>query len=592
LEKTKRKKKRRKHRSKVTTDPSLKAIESLVVEEIEMSSVAAPRLGPKSKRYKRPAARYATKVVLAWVGLWLLPVLASLFARSPWPVDETRLLAVAWEMWTRSDWLVPYLNGEIYTQQTPLMFWLINLGWAVAGVNEWWPRLIPALFGLGSLILVERLARALWPGQINIAAYAPVIMLGMLCWTIFLTLTLDSMLLVFFTSLGAVAITTMLRKRRRLAWPLLGLSLGLGVLAGGPAIFVYLLPLALLAPFWVGSKRKVKWSRWYGKVAKAVVVAAGICIVWAVIVSQRPDGAAYIDSLLRAPLMGAGLEFFALSPPWWWYLALVPVVTLPWSIFPLVWMRLWHIRREKIDSGLAFCLFWAWPTIVVLSLMTLKQPQLLLPLLPAFALGMAYLLLDEDLVVHRQSSVFSSMAFPIVFLGGTLAALPGLPRVEALPSMLWELSPFIGITIAFVGIALAWLPVTDGTQRVMNLTVGGISLLVLVILSVGSQFDGLYRTNEAAVYLANAERQQRPIAHVGPYDGQFQFVGRLKNSLEVIDGAGAAQWSARYTDGLVVTYTVGWQPRIAGSGKPAFEAPYRDQQVRIWKAGSLLKSGS
>lgn len=563
-----------------------------MVEEIEISSVAAPRLGPKSKRYKGPAVRHATKVVLAWMGLWLLPVLASLFARSPWPVDETRLLAVAWEMWVRSDWLVPYLNGEIYTQQTPLMFWLINLGWTVAGVNEWWPRLIPALFGLGSLILVEKLARALWPGQINIAAYAPVIMLGMLCWTIFLTLTLDGMLLVFFTSLGAVAITTMLRKRRRLAWPLLGLSLGLGALAGGPAILVYLLPLALLAPFWVGSKRKVKWSRWYGKVAKAVVVAAGICIVWAVIVSQRPDGAAYIDSLLTAPLMGVGLEFFASSPPWWWYLALVPVVTLPWSIFPLVWMRLWHIRREKIDSGLAFCLFWAWPTIVVLSLMTLKQPQLLLPLLPAFALGMAYLLLDKDLVVHGQGNVFSSMAFPIVFLGGTLAALPGLPRVEALPSMLWELSPFIGITIAFVGIALAWLPVTGGTQRVMNLTVGGISLLVLVILSVGSQFDGLYRANEAALYLANAERQQRPIAHVGPYDGQFQFVGRLKNSLEVINGAGAAQWSARYPEGLVVTYTAGWQPRIAGLGKPAFEAPYRDQQVRIWKAGSLLKSGS
>ncbi len=447
-----------------------------MVEEIEMSAVTAPRLGPKSQKYKGPAVLHATKVVLAWMGLWLLPVLASLFAKSPWPVDETRLLAVAWEMWIRSDWLVPYLNGEIYTQQTPLMFWLINLGWTVAGVNEWWPRLIPALFGLGSLILVERLARALWPGQINIAAYAPVIMLGMLCWTIFLTLTLDSMLLVFFTSLGAVAITTMLRKRRRLAWPLLGLSLGLGTLAGGPVIFVYLLPLALLAPFWVGSKRKVKWSRWYGKVAKAVVVAAGICMVWAVVVSQRPDGAAYIDSLLTAPLMGAGLEFFASSRPWWWYLVLVPVVTLPWSIFPLVWMRWWHIRREKIDSGLAFCLFWAWPTIAVLSLMTLKQPQFLLPLLPAFALGMVYLLLDENLVVHGQDSVFSSMAFPIVFLGGTLAALPGLPRVEALPSMLWDLSPFIGITIAFIGIALAWLPVTGGTQRVMNLTVGGISL--------------------------------------------------------------------------------------------------------------------
>ncbi|MFQ5546374.1 MAG: hypothetical protein ACE5FE_10370, partial [Acidiferrobacterales bacterium] len=98
-------KKRRKRKSHITTDPGLKAIESLVVEEIEMSAATAPHLGPKPKRNKGATRLYATKATLAWMGLWLLPVLASLFARSPWPLDETRLLAIAWEMWTRSDWL-------------------------------------------------------------------------------------------------------------------------------------------------------------------------------------------------------------------------------------------------------------------------------------------------------------------------------------------------------------------------------------------------------------------------------------------------------------------------------------------------------
>ncbi|VAW80265.1 Polymyxin resistance protein ArnT, undecaprenyl phosphate-alpha-L-Ara4N transferase; Melittin resistance protein PqaB, partial [hydrothermal vent metagenome] len=47
----------------------------------------------------------ATAVLLGALQLWLRPLL---------PVDETRYLSVAWEMWWRGDFLVPYLNGEAY----------------------------------------------------------------------------------------------------------------------------------------------------------------------------------------------------------------------------------------------------------------------------------------------------------------------------------------------------------------------------------------------------------------------------------------------------------------------------------------------
>ncbi|VAW74626.1 Polymyxin resistance protein ArnT, undecaprenyl phosphate-alpha-L-Ara4N transferase; Melittin resistance protein PqaB, partial [hydrothermal vent metagenome] len=51
---------------------------------------------------------------LAAIQLWLRPLL---------PVDETRYLSVAWEMWSRGDFLVPYLNGEAYSHKPPLLFW-------------------------------------------------------------------------------------------------------------------------------------------------------------------------------------------------------------------------------------------------------------------------------------------------------------------------------------------------------------------------------------------------------------------------------------------------------------------------------------
>jgi 4-amino-4-deoxy-L-arabinose transferase-like glycosyltransferase len=591
--KVRRRRRKSKHGQGEDETPGVDAIEKLVVEEIEIADVGALRLATAAPAKKRRSSRSpALRAAFTWTALWLLPVLAALFARSPWPMDETRTLAVAWEMWTHGSGLVPSLNGELYTQQPPLLFWLINLGWRVLGVNEWWPRVLPALFGLASVYLTGRLARSLWPEEDNVRRYAPVLLMGMVFWAFYLTLSLADMLLVFFTMLGAIAIVAMWRQQRRYAWLLLGVSLGLGILSSGLGAIIFLAPVALLLPFWASASDRPHPGPWYADTMKAALLALLIAGAGLFAVASA-GGTAYIDRLLANPLPAVPVDLFATARPWWWYLAALVVVTLPWSIFPLVWMRLGHISREKTNPGIAFCLFWAWPTILILSLFGLKQPQFLLPLLPAFALGMSYLLLAEDLKYVGGDSVFASMGFPIVVLGGILAAVPGLPRVEALPDMLWEQrSVFIGIAVAGVGMLLAWLPVPAMRQRIMNIAGGGIAILVIALLGVGSQFDQLYGTNQVAKYLANAQRQQRAIAHVGRYDGQFQFAGRLTAPLEVVAAAEAAKWCASHPDGLIVTYTEGWQPRAAARAQPVLEANFRDQRVRIWDARTIISVGS
>lgn len=591
--KVRRRRRKSKHGQGDDRTPGVDEIEKLVVEEIEIADVAAPRLATAAPAKKRKSLRSpALRTVLAWTGLWLLLVLAGLFARSPWPMDETRTLAVAWEMWIHGGGLVPSLNGALYTQQPPLLFWLIDLGWSVLGVNEWWPRVLPALFGLASVYLTGRLATSLWPEEVNVGRYAPVLLMGMVFWAFYLTLSMADMLLVFFTLLGAVAIVAMWRDRGRYAWLLFGASLGLGVLSSGFGALIYLGPVALLLPFWASADDRPRAGRWYTDTLKAVFLALLIAGAGLFAVASQA-GTAYIDRLFSNPLPAVPIDLFASTRPWWWYVAALVVVTLPWSIFPLVWMRLGHISRQKTNPGIAFCLFWAWPTILVLSLFSLKQPQFLLPLLPAFALGMSYLLLADDLKYVGGDSVFASMGFPIVVLGGILAAVPGLPRVEALPDMLWEQrSVFIGIAIAGVGMLLAWLPVPGMRQRIMNIAGGVVAILVLALLAIGSQFDQLYGTNKVAKYLANAQRQERAVAHVGHYDGQFQFAGRLIAPLEIIDAADAPRWCGDHPDGLVVTYTEGWQPRAAARAIPVLEADFRDQRVRIWDAHTIISVGS
>ncbi|MDA0369371.1 MAG: glycosyltransferase family 39 protein, partial [Proteobacteria bacterium] len=94
---------------------------------------------------------------LAWIALWASVVVAALIFRPLLPLDETRYLAVAWEMWRSGDLLVPELNGAFYSHKPPLLFWFINAGWRVFGPSEIWGRLVAPGFGLASVFLTHRL---------------------------------------------------------------------------------------------------------------------------------------------------------------------------------------------------------------------------------------------------------------------------------------------------------------------------------------------------------------------------------------------------------------------------------------------------
>ncbi len=48
-------------------------------------------------------------------------------ARDLWTPDEPRYAQVAREMLETGEWLVPHLNGIVYTEKPPLYFWLIAL---------------------------------------------------------------------------------------------------------------------------------------------------------------------------------------------------------------------------------------------------------------------------------------------------------------------------------------------------------------------------------------------------------------------------------------------------------------------------------
>jgi 4-amino-4-deoxy-L-arabinose transferase-like glycosyltransferase len=290
----------------------------------------------------------------SWTGLAVvfLGVLASaLLTRPLLPVDETRYAGVAWEMWQRGDFLVPYLNGEPYSHKPPLFFWLIHAGWWLFGVHEWVVRAIAPLTAAVTLPALVLLARRLWPADDMTARLVPWILFSCVFFTAFFSWVQIDLLLVLFTVLAMAGMVSASRGRVG-GWLLAGLAVGLGILAKGPVILVQVLPVALLAPLWKRADTAVFWRRWYPGLGISMAIAALIALGWALPAAEA-GGEAYGDAILWGQTADRMVQSFAHAHPVWWYLPWLPVLFAPWSLLPWLWSAFRQTRPVQ-DEGMRF----------------------------------------------------------------------------------------------------------------------------------------------------------------------------------------------------------------------------------------------
>lgn len=530
--------------------------------------------------------QFALPGVLVWGALWLVVVAVAQYARPLMPIDETRYLAVAWEMWQRGDFLVPHLNGLPYSQKPPLMFWLIDAGWAVFGVHSWWARLVAPTFGLGCLALTAVLARRLWPDSRGIGRLGPVLLMGSLFWAVFTTLTMFDTILAFFALVGLLGIVIARQGRLRLGFAILGVAIGLGVLTKGPVILVHVLPVALLAPWWARrpaadpeAAPPPSTKAWYGGLGLAVVGGAVIGLAWA-LPAAAFGGHAYAQSILWGQSAGRVVDAFAHSRPWWWYVPVLPAMALPWLVWPPLWRAALGTRRKKMNGGVRFCLAWAVPAFVIFSAISGKQPHYLLPELPALALLAAAALTADDPAAGTRPRDWLPPAVLLGVIAVGLAVVRWLPlKSTALTSLVqpaWAL-------LAFAAVAALWLA-RRWQPRLAVLAIAGTTVLAVVAghMALRPALMANYDLTAVADQLGAWQRAGHPLAHVGKYHGQFQFLGRLEAPITVIRAADAPAWVAEHPDGMIITYT----NRPSDSFKAELVAPFRGKWVAVWSAAA------
>ncbi|HET7223282.1 MAG TPA: glycosyltransferase family 39 protein, partial [Rhodanobacteraceae bacterium] len=192
-----------------------------------------------------------------WLALWcaLLLPLAILFP--PIPIDETRYLTAAWEMFNSGQWLVPTVNGAWYSDKSPLLFWLIAGGWKIVGVHTWVARIEALIVALCMLLALRRLAARLGLDARG-ADTAMWLLAGCLGFTVFGTAIMFDLLL-SLTVLGALhALLDLEEGKWKRGILVLGITIGLGILAKGPVMLLHIVAVAVLAPLWSDTARAHK----------------------------------------------------------------------------------------------------------------------------------------------------------------------------------------------------------------------------------------------------------------------------------------------------------------------------------------------
>lgn len=518
-----------------------------------------------------------------YVLIWLALVATGLLCRPLTPVDETRAATVAWEMWQRGDFLVPHLNGQPYSHKPPLLQWCIHLSWLLFGVNEWSVRLVAPLFALGNLVLTAKLARRLWPKDETSAKLAPLILLAMPVWALWTSLTLYDMLVAFFTLLGLHGIARAGQGDNLKGWGLAALGIFGGVLSKGPAILIMILPPALFAPWWL--EPKPRWTQWYGYLLGAVLLGAALALAWA-IPAGLAGGEEYRHAIFWGQSAGRISNSFAHKLPFWWYLTLLPLLWLPWTLWPPLWRSLKGLPK---DLGLRFCAIQGVFVLVAFSLISGKRIHYLLPIFPAMALSAARALSLARPAIARRDLLPPGVLLALAGLALLLLPFSSLdPAQSELAEIAGQTPLAAKLALLALGLAVPLWPVNGAAAGVRLLTLSLSGVLLTAHLAYRQAAWQYYNMQPFADRLATLERQGAPVAYWLEYHGDFNFLGRLRRPLEEVKTVRELlDWMKTHDSGYVAL-VLHSDPSVDEEGVE-FAQFYRGRRrLMLWKSSELL----
>ena len=498
--------------------------------------------------------------------LWLLALIfGALFAvelgtaplANP---DESRYAEIPREMVATGDWVTPRLDGVVYFEKPPLVYWMGAGLQEVFGANDWAMRAIPAGFALGGLLLTYAAGRRLYGRTAGLAA-AAVLGTSLLYFFLARILLLDVAVSVLMSATLFCFILGVREKpgaTRR--WLFYGLyaSAALATLAKG--LIGFLLTGAVMF-FWL-----LLFNQWRRLrplyLPTGLLLFAAIAVPWHLLAAQRNPGWAHFYFIHEHWERFTTTEGHDRFEPWWYFIALTPAGLFPWTGF------LWPALRDQLRGGWAaargekadtwFLVFWAGFILLFFSKSQSKLIPYILPIFPPLAV-----LIGAWLAEVQESGVAQRLRWGLRifgFLSGLLGAAllvavfrRDIIKEEAMRLAVTDNAIFGAVALFTGGVASAWLLRTRGVRAALLGVLVGVAGLYLALAKAGDEVARIGTREIAAIVSAKAQPGDRIyhyhdffhdfLYYSGRQVGTVEFQGELELQIDPV-----AQASGRFID--------------------------------------------
>jgi 4-amino-4-deoxy-L-arabinose transferase-like glycosyltransferase len=504
---------------------------------------------------------------------------------------ELETMASAWHMHLQGT-LVPLRNGMAAPEIPPLLQWLILAGWRLFGVSEWWPRLVPALASIATVLLIGRTALVLWPHRAATPIFARLLLTGVGAFVVAMTMVEPQTLALPFTlaSFHALSELWMARAgfvRTITGWLSSASAAALAVMAAGWSWA--LVPVLCAAGIWLlDDATRQERSRVGWLLGGLVTSALALLPAWLWLQALGSSG--------MMPYFGNGWSDPATeasrSAPW--TLLLLPLALYPWICWKTLWRALTRHLREKVGVGFRLCLAFL-GAVIIAGLVSGWQLVGLLSLVCPLSLLGARLLATQEIkpkdfhaVVPGFFALFVGLIFflmnivPTAHLDGVWRQLFGAP----LPIWMGGIGLASGVSLLVIGYILTQLSPSHQVSRTVQVAI----LSVLLMTSLNLEFNGNLRPFFDLTPVASRMKQLQEaglsVAVFSDYRGEFDFAGRLEVAPQPVPTrVEAARWAAAHPGGAIVTYFDGSPLRLPAL--PMFRGVARDRWVAIWPASVI-----
>lgn len=356
-------------------------------------------------------------------------------AHDLWSPDEPRYAQVAREMLRSNDWVVPHLNGEVYTEKPPLYFWLIALASKPFGdVNEMTARMPSAVSALLTMLLTYLLGanllgrREALLGTLIMATSAQFIWIGRIgVLDMLLALCILATLCLFYAGYA---------NKKPFLYVTGFLFLAPAALTKGPVGIA--IPLVVMLTFLIvevlmrqeGAKRQL--------LLFCLSLLAGLGLILAIVgpwwraAYERSGGVYGSASILLKQTRGRMMESYSHRQPLLYYFYNFLWQFIPWTVFlPLSAYALKKIGNPRANRGLRFLLVWFISIFIFFTVISGKRSQYVLPLFPAASLLMGWALSSwnpfevglKDRKAFKIPLLLLAIGFAITLIGFPVIAL-------------------------------------------------------------------------------------------------------------------------------------------------------------------------